>query len=71
MLQEGILFRSKKFVPDHRYTLNFVDMWSVDEVIIVDISRDISFEDKKKKFFFNNCLKFLRMLMYQLQLEEA
>ena len=34
MLKDGILFRSKKFIPDYRYTLNFVDMWSVDEIVI-------------------------------------
>ncbi len=57
MLQEGVLFRSKRFVPDHRYTLNFVDMWSIDEVIVLDISREISFEDKKKKIFFEQLLE--------------
>ena len=41
MLQDGVLFRSKKFVPDHRYTLNFIDMWSIDEVIVIDITRNI------------------------------
>ena len=56
MLQEGVLFRSKEFIPDHRYTLNFVDMWSVDEVIVIDISRDLSFEDKKKNYFFDQLL---------------
>ena len=56
MLQEGILFRSKEFVPDHRYTLNFVDMWSVDEVVVIDISRDLSFKDKNKNYFFDQLL---------------
>lgn len=36
---DGILFRTKKFVPDYRYTLNFVDAWSVDEIVILDVSR--------------------------------
>lgn len=36
---DGVLFRTKKFEPDYRYTLNFVDAWSVDEIILLDISR--------------------------------
>lgn len=36
----GVLFRTKKFNPDYRYTLNFIDAWSVDEIIILDITRD-------------------------------
>ena len=56
MLQDGVLFRSKKFVPDHRYTLNFIDMWSIDEVIVIDITRNIGFEDNSKKNFINQLL---------------
>ncbi len=56
MLQDGVLFRSKKFVPDHRYTLNFIDMWSIDEVIVIDITRNIDFEDNSKKNFINQLL---------------
>ena len=37
---EGVLFRTKLFEPDYRYTLNFVDAWSVDEVVVLDITRD-------------------------------
>jgi cyclase len=36
---EGVLFRTKLFKPDYRYTLNFVDAWSVDEIIVLDVSR--------------------------------
>lgn len=36
---DGILFRTKLFSPDYRYTLNFVDAWSVDEVVILDVTR--------------------------------
>ena len=39
MLNNGVLFRSKKFRPDYRYTLNFVDMWSIDELICLDIKK--------------------------------
>jgi len=27
------------FNPDYRYTLNFVDAWSVDEVVVLDVTR--------------------------------
>lgn len=36
---DGVLFRTKHFVPDYRYTLNFVDAWSVDEVVVLNITR--------------------------------
>ena len=35
----GVLFRTKLFMPDYRYTLNFVDAWSVDEIVVLDVSR--------------------------------
>lgn len=35
----GVLFRTKIFIPDYRYTLNFVDAWSADEIIVLDITR--------------------------------
>jgi imidazole glycerol-phosphate synthase subunit HisF len=38
-LNDGVLFRTKQFVPDYRYTLNFVDQWSIDEVVALDITR--------------------------------
>lgn len=36
---DGVLFRTKDFKPDYRYTLNFVDAWSVDEIIALDVTR--------------------------------
>jgi cyclase len=57
MLNNGILFRSKKFFPDYRYTLNFIDMWSVDEVILLDITRNLDFESEKKNIFFSEMKK--------------
>lgn len=36
---DGVLFRTKSFHPDYRYTLNFVDAWSVDEVVALDVTR--------------------------------
>ncbi len=38
-LNDGTLFRTKLFTPDYRYTLNFVDAWSVDEIAILDVTR--------------------------------
>ena len=35
----GVLFRTKKFLPDYRYTKNFIDLFSIDEIIIIDISK--------------------------------
>lgn len=36
---DGVLFRTRNFQPDYRYTLNFVDAWSVDEIVALDITR--------------------------------
>ena len=36
---DGVLFRTKQFTPDYRYTLNFVDAWSVDEIVVLDVTR--------------------------------
>lgn len=36
---DGVLFRTRNFIPDYRYTFNFVDAWSVDEVVVLDITR--------------------------------
>jgi cyclase len=38
-LNDGVLFRTKLFQPDYRYTLNFVDTWSVDEIVALDVTR--------------------------------
>jgi len=37
-INEGILFRTKKFKPDYRYTLNFVDIDLADEIFVIDVS---------------------------------
>ena len=37
---EGVLFRTRLFNPDYRYTANFIDAWSIDEIIMLDISRE-------------------------------
>ena len=38
-LNDGILFRTKQFDPDYRYTMNFVDAWSIDEIVALDVTR--------------------------------
>ncbi|MDO8435681.1 MAG: imidazole glycerol phosphate synthase cyclase subunit [bacterium] len=45
----GVLFRTKQFVPDYRYTLNFTDAWSVDEVALLDITRP--HEGERERFY--------------------
>ena len=57
MLNNGVLFRSKNFFPDYRYTLNFIDMWSVDEVVLLDITRNLDFKSEKKNIFFSEMEK--------------
>lgn len=38
-LNDGVLFRTKEFQPDYRYTMNFVDAWSIDEIVALDVTR--------------------------------
>lgn len=38
-LNDGVLFRTKEFTPDYRYTMNFVDTWSIDEIVALDVTR--------------------------------
>lgn len=47
---DGILFRTRNFVPDYRYTHNFVDTWSIDEIILLDITPGNAGD---KKLFYN------------------
>lgn len=46
---DGVLFRTKDFTPDYRYTANFVDAWSIDEIVLLDITRPG--EGKKENFY--------------------
>lgn len=48
-INNGVLFRTRNFIPDYRYTLNFVDAWSVDEIIALDITRPG--EGERKNFY--------------------
>lgn len=52
---DGILFGTRNFKPDYRYTYNFVDTWDVDEIILLDITNKN--ESKRNKFY--NVLKIL------------
>lgn len=54
---DGVLFRTKLFRPDYRYTLNFVDAWSVDEIVILDITRP---ETGEKENFYRVVQEFAR-----------
>ena len=45
-----MLFRTKLFTPDYRYTANFVDAWSIDEIVLLDISRP---ERRNPEFFYS------------------
>ena len=55
---ESVLTRTKKFKPDYRYTANFVDTWSIDEIVLLNISNnrenDLSFKKIINKFA-KNC----------------
>ena len=56
---DGVLFRTKLFTPDYRYTLNFVDSWSVDEIVVLDVTRPgqgerVNFEEVISRFA-KNC----------------
>lgn len=53
----GVLFRTKNFKPDYRYTKNFIDLWSIDELIIIDVSQKKNFNQFLNivKFFSKNC----------------
>ena len=47
--RDGVLYRTKKFRPDYRYTDNFVSNTHADEIVILNISEDLS-ESNEKKF---------------------
>jgi cyclase len=49
---EGVLFRTKNFKPDYRYTKNFIDLWSADEIILIDVSK------KKNSYLFLDIVQF-------------
>lgn len=54
---DGVLFRTKNFKPDYRYTKNFIDFWSIDEIILINVSNNKNFDlfIDVIKFFSKNC----------------
>lgn len=54
---QGVLFRTRNFNPDYRYTVNFVDSWLIDEIVILDITRDNSFEKNNFNLIIENFAK--------------
>ena len=53
---ECVLTRTKKFKPDYRYTANFIDTWSIDEIILLNISNK-RIKDSNYKKIINNFAK--------------
>jgi cyclase len=43
---EGVLYRTKNFNPDYRYTDNFIDNKLVDEIVLIDVSRNLGHRNK-------------------------
>ena len=62
---EGVLYRTKKFKPDYRYTDNFIDNKLVDEIVIIDVSDT----KKNRVLFYNSVKKFQNLVLFLLQLE--
>lgn len=58
-LNDGVLFRTKKFNPDYRYTKNFVDLWHLDELILLDITK----KNKLNKNFLENIKNFSKKFL--------
>tara|TARA_R110001592_G_scaffold161973_1_gene394890 strand:+ start:36966 stop:37718 length:753 start_codon:yes stop_codon:yes gene_type:complete len=54
---DGTLFRTKLFEPDYRYTHNFVDSWSVDEIVMLDVTRA---PNADKKAFYDVVTQFAK-----------
>ena len=50
MINDGVLFRTKNFNPDYRYTINFVDSWNIDEIVLLDITRKKTIESESNFF---------------------
>lgn len=56
-LNDGVLFRTRNFKPDYRYTSNFIDAWSIDEIVILDITRN---KQSNRGIFFETVDKFAK-----------
>ena len=55
--KEGVLFRTKNFKADYRYTKNFIDFWYIDEIVLIDVSKQKFTKPFLNivKFFSENC----------------
>lgn len=54
---DGVLFRTKLFKADYRYTKEFINLWNIDELILIDITKK-KFSKKfieLVRYFSNNC----------------
>lgn len=57
-INDGVLFRTHQFIPDYRYTANFVDTWSVDEIVLLDVTR----RESDSSAHLDHFLDFLRQI---------
>ena len=50
-LDKGVLTRTKRFVPDYGYTLNFVDLSGADELFVIDVTPEDEFIVNRTKLY--------------------
>ena len=50
-LDKGVLTRTKKFVPDYPYTLNFVDLSGADELFVIDVTPEAEADIYRHLFY--------------------
>lgn len=50
LFDHGVLYRTRNFTPNNIYTHNFIDTWNVDEIVLLDITRQNSDKDTIVKF---------------------
>ena len=48
LLNDGVLFRTRRFVADYRYTANFVGLGAADELVVLDITRRPAAESRER-----------------------
>lgn len=51
LFNKGVLYRTRSFKPVNLYTHNFIDTWSVDEIVMLDISRENETTQEQENFF--------------------
>ena len=50
-LDKGVLTRTKRFVPDYGYTLNFVDLSGADELFVIDVTPEAEADTHRHLFY--------------------